>query len=105
MLIHLGFCVSFVNWVINCVSSITFSILINGVASGFFRPKRGLRKGCPLSPLSFLVVVEGLSRRFLDVKRSGDFVGRVSMWEVLYSLLISYLWMISCVGTRFCIRL
>ena len=62
ILTKMGFGVSFITWVMSSLTSVYFSVLINGVASSFFRSGRGLRQGCPLAPLVFLVVVEGLSR-------------------------------------------
>lgn len=41
--IHLGFDYPFVRWVMGCISTTSFAILINGVASPFFKVERGLR--------------------------------------------------------------
>jgi len=57
----------------NYITSVSFSILINGVASLFFKLGRGLRKGFPLSPLLFLLTVEGLSRLIKEVAIHGSF--------------------------------
>jgi hypothetical protein len=65
ILTHVGFEVPFINWVMSCISTTTFVVLINGEASPFFHAGRGLRQGCPLSPLLFLLVEEGLSRSWL----------------------------------------
>jgi hypothetical protein len=54
-------------WIMGCVISATFTILINGEPTDFFNSGRGLRQGCPLSPLLFILVMEGLS---LALKRS-----------------------------------
>jgi hypothetical protein len=71
-LIHLGFNVHFLNWVMSCVLFVSFSILVNERALAFFEPNRGLRKGCPLSPPLFLIMVEGLSRDLIEAKRVGS---------------------------------
>ena len=65
-----------------------FSFDFNGVASSFFRSGRGLRQGCPLAPLLFLVVAEGLSRALLAAKSTGFFkgisFGNISLTHVLF---------------------
>lgn len=58
-----------------CITTPTFSILINGSASHFFHSERGLRQGCPLSPLLFLLVMEGLTRLIISAKREGALNG------------------------------
>ena len=71
----MGFSVPFITWVMSSITSVSFAVLINGVASPFFRSGRGLRQGCPLAPLLFLIVVEGLSRTILSAKVSGAYQG------------------------------
>lgn len=71
LLTHLGFKVEFIDWIMGCISNSSFAVLINGAASKFFKIQRGLRQGCPLSPLLFLLAAEGLSRLISQAKRSG----------------------------------
>jgi len=68
ILAKLGFAGNFIAWVMSSLSSVSFSLLINGVATNFFKSGRGLRQGCPLAPLLFLIVVEGLGRAILHAK-------------------------------------
>lgn len=75
LLIHLGFPNNFITWIMACITTHTFSVLINGSASQFFHFERGLRQGCPLSPLLFLIVMDGLSCLIESAKRNGDLCG------------------------------
>ena len=58
---HMGFGPSFIAWVKLLYSDIRSSILINGYASDFFWPTRGVRQGCPLSPLLYVLSIEVLA--------------------------------------------
>ena len=60
-MLKLGLHSDFVNLVMRCVSSISFSIRINGVLTKPLRPTRGIRQGDPISPYLFLLCSEGLS--------------------------------------------
>jgi hypothetical protein len=62
ILIHLCFSHAFVTWLMSYICSASFAIILNGDAYPLFKPKRGIRQGCPLSPILFLLVEEGLSR-------------------------------------------
>eukprot|EP00253_Pinus_taeda_P033720 PITA_33720 len=75
LLIHLGFPLPLINWIMACIMTPTYSVLINGSASHFFHSERGLRQGCPLPPLLFLIVMEGLSRLIISAKRDGSLSG------------------------------
>eukprot|EP00253_Pinus_taeda_P014363 PITA_14363 len=87
LLTHLGFSYSFISWIMGCISNVSFAVLINGAASPFFKSQRGLRQGCPLSPLLFLLVAEGLSRLIHKARRTNKIKGI----EVAINLYITHL--------------
>lgn len=57
------------------VSNISYNVLVNGSASPFFLLERGLRQGFPLSPLLFLHVMEGFSRKIKEEHKGGRLQG------------------------------
>eukprot|EP00253_Pinus_taeda_P033161 PITA_33161 len=87
ILTHLGFKVDFIRWVMGCITDVSYAILINGASTPFFKGKKGLRQGCPLSPFLFLLVVEGLSQLIHKSRREGKIKGI----EAAVNLFISHL--------------
>jgi hypothetical protein len=51
-----------ISWIKTCISSASFSILLNGNPFGLFSPGRGLKQGDPLSPFLFILGSKVFSR-------------------------------------------
>jgi len=75
MLLHVGFRLALVRFIMECITLESFVVLVNESASNCFRAFRGLIKGCHHSPLIFLLVVECLSRAIKDAKIQRLIVG------------------------------
>ncbi|GAA0159055.1 hypothetical protein LIER_38783 [Lithospermum erythrorhizon] len=58
----LDFAEVFVGWVMECVTTASYSVSINGEMYGHFPGHRGLRQGDPMSPALFLLCIEYFSR-------------------------------------------
>ena len=69
ILLKLGFHRRWVNLIMLCVSSTSFTVMVNGVPNGYIKPSRGLRQGDPLSPYLFLLCAEGLSALIRKAER------------------------------------
>ena len=73
ILVGFGFHPIMINWIMTCVTSTSFSLSINGNIHGFFKGKRGLRQGDPMSPYLFTLVMEVLTLLLQDASASSEF--------------------------------
>ena len=64
----MGFGQKWLKWMEQCISTVCFSVLVNGSPTGFFQSYRGLRPGDPLSPFLFLIAMEGLNNMIKTAK-------------------------------------
>ena len=57
----MGFHSTWLAWILECIKSVTYPILVNGKPKGHIVPTRGICQGDPLSPYLFLLCFEGLN--------------------------------------------
>lgn len=75
MLYKLGFNDIFCQWVIKCVQTVSYGLVINGETTGYIMPRRGIRQGDLLSPFLFLICAEGFSSLIHNEERMGRIRG------------------------------
>ena len=84
MLLRLGFCLKWIQWIEGCLKFAFVSVLMNGSPSAEFIPQRGLRQGDPLASLLFNIVAEaltGLMRKAITRIYSVDSQWGKTMWK------------------------
>lgn len=67
LLAKIGLRSNIINWIMACVEKVSYVVIINGIPSPFFLAERGLRQGCPLSPLLFILSMNSLSLHINEV--------------------------------------
>ncbi|XP_061999558.1 uncharacterized protein LOC133716939 [Rosa rugosa] len=72
---RIGFATSWIQMVMQCVTTVRYSFLMRGKPRGYVVPTRGLRQGDPLSPYLFLLGAEGLSALLLKKAELGVLPG------------------------------
>lgn len=87
VLLQIGLSTEVVNWIMECFSTTNFMVLINGRPFSSFSASCVLRQGCPLSPLLFLLMVEGMSILIHKEKR----LGRIRGIKLSYTLSITHI--------------
>lgn len=75
VMLKMGFDPRWVDLIMECVQSVSLSIIINGSPSSPFTPTRGLRQGDPLSSYLFILVSEVLSSMIQKSCDSGNLKG------------------------------
>ncbi|XP_074305663.1 uncharacterized protein LOC141640883 [Silene latifolia] len=83
MLIALKFPTQMVNWIMQCVTTPSYTLSLNGSQFGYVKGRRGLRQGDPLSPLLFTLCLEYFTR-ILAMK------GDVSSVKILMRAMLTF---------------
>lgn len=66
-----GFNDKFISLIAKCVSTTSFSFLINGSPYGFIKPTRGIRQGDPVSPALFVIMFNLIARLLYRAEAEG----------------------------------
>ncbi|GAU33843.1 hypothetical protein TSUD_393510 [Trifolium subterraneum] len=80
----MGFTDVWIRWVMMCVSSVNYSVLMNYDRVGPISPGRGLRQGDPLSPYLFILVTECLTALIHRAVGRGDLHGVNELMRILH---------------------
>lgn len=75
VMVRLGFAQEWVRRIMDCLSTVSLSVLWHGNSFGHFSSQRGLCQGCPLSPYPFLFCAEGFSSLLRFAERNGSLIG------------------------------
>ena len=75
LLKKMGFHSKWVDLMMECITTVSYSIMINGEPSHTIHPSRGLRQGDHLSPYLFLLCTKGLHGLLTKAVASGDIRG------------------------------
>ncbi|GLJ43861.1 hypothetical protein SUGI_0914210 [Cryptomeria japonica] len=71
----MGFGNKLIKLIGECISIVTYIVLLNGSPLEKFRASRGLRQGDPLSPYLFIILVEVLASNLNSMVRRGALLG------------------------------
>jgi hypothetical protein len=75
VMVKMGFNQQWIHWIMMCVESVDYSVIVNEEMVGPIIPGRGLRQGDPLSPYLFIICAEGLSALIRQAEARGDIHG------------------------------
>ena len=75
IMVKMDFCGTWITWIMECISTASFSFNINGEPTGYVIPSRGIRQGDPLSPYLFLLVSQGFSHLLGQAQRNKRLTG------------------------------
>jgi hypothetical protein len=72
ILSNFGFSKDFINWIKACIRSPWIAPLVNGCLGLFFPLTKGLRQGCPLSPLLYIIMADCLTKKLEEERVNGN---------------------------------
>ena len=75
IMLEMGFQESRVKLIMEYITTVTYSILVNREPKGLITPSRGLRQGDPISPYLFLLCAESLDAIFQRAATNGEIQG------------------------------
>ena len=75
VLLKTGLPISIIRWIMSCITTIRYAVIVNGLPTTFFEAGRGLRQGCALSPMIFILIMDGFSKIMHKVEQNGFIKG------------------------------
>lgn len=72
---RMGFDAKWIQWIMLCIRSVTYTVLLNGQTYGRIIHERGIRQGDPLSPFVFILCAEALVHVMNIAELEGNIMG------------------------------
>ena len=72
---EMGFHPTFIRLIMQCITTVSYTFIINGATRGYVKPGRGIRHGDPLSPYLFILCSEVLTGLCSSAQAKGSIKG------------------------------